>query len=76
MSHKATTDLGASFAPKHYGVYGEQFPGNTRMELQQGRRKVQPAWMRPPEAHSNSNLYDEAAVAWRQDFFHSHSSSF
>jgi len=67
MSHKATTDLGESFAPKHYGVYGEQFPGNTRLELQQGKRKIHPPWMRPPndDAHTSSNLYPEAYVAWK-----------
>ena len=64
MSHKATTDFGESFAPKHYGVYGEQFPGNTRVELQQGKRKIHPPWMRPPEAHTSRNLYPEAFVAW------------
>jgi hypothetical protein len=42
MSLKAKTDLGA-FAKEHYGVFGEQFPGTTRIELQQGKRRVLPA---------------------------------
>lgn len=65
MSHKATTDLGAAFAPRHYGMYGEQFPGNTRLELQRGKRKLHPPWMRPPEAHAATTPYAEAFVAWK-----------
>ena len=64
MSDKATVDLGASFAPRHYGVYGEQFPGNTRLELQRGRKKIVPPWRQPPEAHASTTVYDEAYVAW------------
>eukprot|EP00227_Mantoniella_beaufortii_P013871 CAMPEP_0197584560 /NCGR_PEP_ID=MMETSP1326-20131121/7144_1 /TAXON_ID=1155430 /ORGANISM="Genus nov. species nov., Strain RCC2288" /LENGTH=80 /DNA_ID=CAMNT_0043148947 /DNA_START=302 /DNA_END=541 /DNA_ORIENTATION=- len=65
MSLKAKTELGA-FAKEHYGVFGEQFPGTTRIELQQGKRRVLPAWKQPPAAHALGSLtpYKEAYVAW------------